>query len=46
VLYFALTGRLPFDATTFVELSANPALGPPTPRTLDPGINVRLRKSS
>ncbi len=43
VLYFALTGRPPYDAVSFVELSAQILHAePPAPRMLVPGIDARL----
>ena len=45
VLYFALTGRPPFDAVSFVELSAQILHAePPPPRTLFPGADPRLEE--
>ena len=43
VLYFALTGRPPFDAVSFVELSAQILHAEPPPlRSLAPGVDARL----
>ncbi|HTF57511.1 MAG TPA: bifunctional serine/threonine-protein kinase/formylglycine-generating enzyme family protein [Planctomycetota bacterium] len=43
VLYFVLTGRPPFDATSFVELSAQVLhVEPPAPRSLAAGADPRL----
>jgi hypothetical protein len=43
VLYFVLTGRPPFDATSFVELSAQVLhMEPPPPRALAAGADPRL----
>ena len=45
VLYFALTGRPPFDAISFVELSAQILHAePPAPRSLSPGVDPRLEE--
>jgi len=43
VLYFVITGRPPFDATSFVELSAQVLhMEPAPPGTLAPGADPRL----
>ena len=45
VLYFALTGRPPFDAPSFPELSAQVLQAEPVPpRALDPAADPRLER--
>jgi predicted Ser/Thr protein kinase len=45
VLYFCLTGRPPFDAPSFLELSAQVLQAEPTPpRFLEAGVDPRLER--